>query len=278
MKFFLIFLLLFTLLSCGDYSSGKKNKEQRVNKLSTKTTWYIQLKVDTDHPLRKITEAKLYDIDLFDISAKEINKLKEEGKIVICYFNAGAYEDWRPDKDKFPNDVIGNPMEGWEGEYWLDIRSDKVWQIMEERIKLAKEKGCDGVDSDNVNGYENNTGFDLAYNDQLEYNKFLARKAHQYGLLIGLKNDMEQIKDLVNYFDFSVNEECHQYNECDLLMPFIKQNKPVFNIEYDNQYLTKEGFQVLCEDSKKRDFRTLVMPLELDGSFVKSCDYGEYKW
>jgi len=147
---------------------------------------------------------------------------------------------------------------------------------MVNRLKLAKEKGCDGVDPDNVNGYEKNTGFNLTYSDQLEFNIFLSEEAHKMGLLIGLKNDLNQINDLVDYFDFSVNEECHQYNECDLLMAFINNNKPVFNIEYDEKYINDETeFQNLCKDAKNRNFRTLVMPVELDGSFVKSCDYSE---
>ncbi len=144
---------------------------------------------------------------------------------------------------------------------------------MVDRMQLAKEKGCDGVDPDNVNGYENDTGFDLTYEDQLDYNTFIAEKAHKLGLLVGLKNDLNQIEDLVDYFDFSVNEECHQYNECDLLMPFVEEGKPVFNIEYDKKYLDETNFKLLCEDARQRDFRTLVLPLELDGSFVKSCDY-----
>ncbi len=265
-------LLFLTLSSCGN--SGE-NVISSIS-LSTDTTWYIQLEVDNDHPLRNIKEAIVYDIDLFDTTKEEIQQLKRKGKIVICYFSAGTYENWRPDKDRFPKEVIGNLYEDWEGEYWLDIRTNIVRQIMVNRLKLAKEKGCDGVDPDNVNGYENNTGFNLTYSDQLEFNIFLSEEAHKMGLLIGLKNDLNQINDLVDYFDFSVNEECHQYNECDLLMAFINNNKPVFNIEYDEKYINDDTeFQNLCKDAKNRNFRTLVMPVELDGSFVKSCDYSE---
>ncbi|RMD47057.1 MAG: endo alpha-1,4 polygalactosaminidase [Aquificota bacterium] len=269
----LLLFLSFLFFSCG---SNSETNDSFIT-LSPDTTWYIQLEVDNDHPLKDIKEATVYDIDLFDASKEEIQRLKEEGKIVICYFSAGTYEDWRPDKDRFPLEVIGNPYEGWEGEYWLDIRNEIVKQIMIDRLKLAKEKGCDGVDPDNVNGYENNTGFNLTYSDQIDFNKFLSEEAHKLRLLIGLKNDLNQINDLVDFFDFSVNEECHQYNECDLLMPFIQKNKSVFNIEYDEIYINDEtAFQNLCEDAKNRNFRTLVMPYELDGSFVKSCDYGEY--
>ncbi len=38
---------------------------------------------------------------------------------------------------------------------------------MEARLGLATRKGCDGVDLDNVNGYDNDTGFPLTYDDQI---------------------------------------------------------------------------------------------------------------
>lgn len=46
------------------------------------------------------------------------------GRKVICYFSAGSYENWRPDRHDFPSDVLGNNLEHWEGEKWLDIRDD----------------------------------------------------------------------------------------------------------------------------------------------------------
>jgi len=69
-----------------------------------------------------------------------------------------------------------------------------------------KEKGCDGVEPDNVDGYTNDTGFNLTSNDQIQYNKFLANEAHQRGLSIGLKNNLDQIEVLEPFFDFAVNE------------------------------------------------------------------------
>ena len=255
--------------------SLKVNSSMKNNifKPSLYQNWYIQL----DGDLRTDIPADIYDVDLFDTSEDTIRDLKESGKKVICYFNAGAYEDWREDAYKFNEEDIGKPMDGWEGEYWLNINSENVRKIMVERMELAKEKGCDGVDPDNVNGYLQDTGFNITYEDQLNYNIFLSKEAHKLGLSIGLKNDLEQIKDLVSYFDFAVNEECHQYDECDLLMPFIQNGKPVLNIEYDEKYVNDDiEFSKLCEDAHRRKFKTLVMPIDLDGSFVKSCDYGEW--
>ncbi len=242
-------------------------------KLSVKTTWYWQLQGE----LRTDIPADLYDIDLFDTPKETIEKLKGQGKIVICYFSAGTYEDWRPDAGKFKEEELGNPLSDWPGERWLDIRSENVRKIMTERLDLAKEKGCNGVEPDNLDGYLNNTGFPLTYQDQLNYNRFLAIEAKKRGLLVGLKNDLQQVKELSPYFDFAVNEECHQYDECSYLEPFVKEGKPVFNAEYDQKYLNdEEAFKELCQDAQTRGLRTIVLPKELDGSFVKSCDYGDY--
>ncbi len=265
-KTFIIFLLsinFLILLQKYIYSTDNYFKPSQCN------TWYIQL----DNELKTNINTDIYDIDLFDTSKETIQKLKINNIKVICYFNAGAFENWREDADEFDLKDIGKPLSGWEGEYWLNIKSDKVKKIMKQRLKLAKEKGCDGVDPDNVNGFINNTGFNITYNDQLKYNIFLANEAHKLGLSVGLKNDLFQIKDLVSYFDFAINEECHQFNECDILNPFIENEKPVFNIEYSKDYINNnEKFRKLCEDSFKRKFKTVVMSLGLNGSLYKSCN------
>ncbi len=234
--------------------------------LTPETTWYWQLKGN----LNMEYHAKVYDIDLFNSSKELIDRLHKRGKVVICYFSAGSYEDWRWDKDRFHIEELGEKLESWRDERWLDIRSENIKQIMVDRLTLAKKRGCDGVEADNVDGYINGTGFTLTYNNQIEFNRFLANNAHKLGLLIGLKNDIEQIDDLVSYFDFAINEECHEYNECNNLIPFLKQNKPVFNVEYAERYFDSKEFERLCRDSL--NLRTLFLPMELDGTFIKSCD------
>ena len=69
--------------------------------------------------------------------------------------------------------------------------------IMQARLDLAVQKRCDGVEPDNVDGYANDTGFDLSSLDQLTYNQWLASEAHTRNLSIGLKNDLDQVPALV---------------------------------------------------------------------------------
>ena len=105
--------------------------------------------------------------------------------------------------------MIGKNLDDWEGERWLDIRRlDVLGPIMEARMELCEDKGFDGIEPDNVDGYLNDTGFDLTYEDQLRYNIWLANAAHEHGLSIGLKNDMDQAADLLAYFDWALNEQC----------------------------------------------------------------------
>jgi hypothetical protein len=220
-------------------------------------SWQLQL----DGKLNTKYNVSLYDIDLFDTPKETIKQLHKRGIKVICYFSAGTYEDWRNDSEQFPKDVIGNKLENWEDENWLDIRKiNELAPIMEERMNLAVKKGCDGIDPDNVDGYTNPTGFNLSYEDQLKYNIWLANQAHKRGLAIGLKNDLNQINDLVNYYDFAVNEQCFYYNECDKLLPFIKEDKAVLGVEYE---LNKSQF---CNKAKEMNFSWLKMNYELNGT------------
>ena len=214
----------------------------------------------------------VYDIDLFDSSEQLVSELHENDHKVVCYFSAGSFEEWRPDKGDFNQEDLGDNMDGWEGEVWLDIRSANVRKIMQARLDLAVQKGCDGVEPDNIDGYSNDTGFALTAEDQLDYNRFLAREAHSRNLAVALKNDIEQAADLVDDFDFTINEQCHEYNECDSLAAFIEAGKPVFNAEYAYDYNDPDAMQELCTSALNQNFRTLVLPLDLDDTFRYSCD------
>lgn len=234
-------------------------------KPAVNSTWQWQLQ----GTLNTSYDVDIYDIDLFDTDSSLITQLQNEGRKVICYFSAGSYEAWRPDAGEFATSDLGNTLDGFEDERWLDIRSENVRTIMKTRLELANQKGCDGVEPDNVDGYQNNPGFPLNAADQLSFNRFLAAEAHTLGLAIGLKNDLDQIPELVELFDFSVNEQCHEYNECEALKPFIDADKPVFNAEYKAAYRTNPA--AICPASKALGLQTLILPLDLDDSFRISC-------
>jgi hypothetical protein len=243
-------------------------KDDKWYKPSVSVTWQWQL----SETINSSYSVEIFDIDLFDSSANLIQQLQATGHKVICYFSAGSYENWRFDGPQFNLDVLGNTMDGWPDERWLDIRSKNVRAIMKKRLDLAKQKGCDGVEPDNVDAYTNNSGFKLTAADQLAYNRFIAQEAHSRGLAVGLKNDLEQINQLVEFFDFAINEQCFQYAECDVLARFINAGKPVLHAEYRTKYIRNaDSRKKLCNNAKNRQFSTLILPLDLDDQFRFSC-------
>jgi pectate lyase len=227
-------------------------------------TWQLQGTLNTGYGV------DVYDVDLFETTAAEIAALQANGRRVLCYFSAGSFENWRSDAADFEAAVLGNTLSGYADERWLDIRSGNVFSIMLARLDLAVDKGCDGVEPDNVAGYQASSGFDLSADDQLAFNRNLFNAAHQRGLAVALKNDLEQISGLIDYVDLMVNEQCHEYSECDLLQPFIDAAKPVFNAEYLAIY--QNDPTTVCAASQAAGIHTLVLSVELDDSFNFNCD------
>ena len=234
-------------------------------------TWQWQLK-GTIHTSYGVD---VYDVDLFDCPDAVLTELKAAGKRVICYFSAGSSEDWRADFGEFLASDKGGPLDEWEGERWLDIRSANVHRIMLARLELAKARGCDGVEPDNIDGYDNETGFDLNDRDQLAFNRFLANEAHTRGLAVGLKNDGGQAASLVDYFDFELNEQCHEFDECGDLAVFPAKGKPIFNAEYtaeDTLAAAQALSATVCPAAQSENIRALILPWELDDAFRVSCE------
>ena len=216
----------------------------------------------------------IMDIDGEMNSAATVAALHAQGKKVICYFDAGVYETYRTDAGRFPKSVIGRADEGWDGSYWLDIRKVSVLEpIMKARMQMCKDKGFDAIEPDEIDGWANSTGFPLTYNDQLAYNRALATWAHEINMSIGQKGDIAQSKDLVAYFDWTLNEECFQYDECVTayrddtgqqvpgLTAYTDAHKLVLVAEYKKGTATK--WAKTCSTSKARNFNTSLFKLGL---------------
>jgi len=224
------------------------------------TTYQWQLTGTIDTSLN----VSMYDIDLFDNTDATIQTLHNKGRAVICYFST-QYESWRPDAGDFTKAVLGKNLDDWAGEKYVDIRSPVVRKIMTSRMDLAVSKGCDGIEPDNVDGYQANTGFPLTAADQINFNTFLATEAHSRGLSVGLKNDGDQAKQLQPSFDWALNEQCYEFKECDLLNPFITAGKAVFNTEYSGTAAK------VCPYMVGLKFSSLLKNLDLDASIKAQC-------
>jgi hypothetical protein len=223
-------VLLSLLAGCGDGSSKAAAAGGRWHPVPTTAPWQWQLqgKIDTSVP------ADPYEVDGFFVSARTVRRLHAEGRKAICYLDVGSWENYRPDKDAFPQSVIGRRYQGFPDERWMDIRQiHKLAAPLKKRFDMCRRKGFDAVEPDNINGFTNPTGFPLTASDQLRFNHWVARQVHSRGMSVALKNDPEQAKQLVGSFDFAVVEQCFQYHECGRFSPFVKAGKAVFEAEYE---------------------------------------------
>jgi hypothetical protein len=244
------------------------------------TTFQIQLSKVMTSTTNLPAAIQVYDVDLFDTPASVIAGLKAAGKNVICYFSAGTAENWRTDYSKFQAADLGNEMDDWDGEEWVHTPNANVRTIMVARLQLAKDKGCDGVDPDNVDvyGFGADSGFtDLTKATAIDYLTFLASKAHSLGLAIGLKNAGEIIPDVQPFLQWVVTEQCADYSECGIYTPFSTANKPVFNIQYpfvNNNRKTAVSSAVKAKyctgNSNVPGFTNILKHMNLD-SWVYTC-------
>ena len=95
---------------------------------------------------------------------------------------------------------------------------------------------------------------------------------HIKGLAVGLKDTFNLIGTLAREFDFAVTEQCHEYDECELTGAFTEHRKPVFNAEYPSDEAA--GFTLqdeYCSEVDRLGMHTLILPLDLDGSWRISC-------
>ncbi len=173
-----------------------------------------------------------------------VNAIHANGAHTICYVDAGTDEPFRPDHQAYVNFdnacggcLLGKPVAGFREERWLNINNDQgqrtfILGEVSARVDRCRADGFDAVEFDNVEAYPNDTGLPISEAAQLLFNTALANLAHQKGLTVGLKNDVAQVGDLLPYFDFAINEQCQQFNECSTLDPFVSAGKAVIQVEY----------------------------------------------
>ena len=132
----------------------------------------------------------------------------------------------------------GNSSES--DEKWLDVRQVGILgPIMSARFDICKAKGFDAIEPDNMMVFDQDSGFSIAYAQNLAYVKYLvgdkgstrskvqAQLAHARGMAIAIKNSNGQVADLKNDFDFVISESSFYYQEQAPFVAMIALGKPV---------------------------------------------------
>ena len=165
------------------------------------------------------------------------------GAIAVCYVDVGTLEMGRSDYSQFPSSVVGPAVSGWPGENWLLVTAANqpvILPLMKTRFAdWCQAKGFDAIEPDNVDGWTNISNISQA--DNLAYDLAISQLAHALPLSIGLKNlatdlSASQLPMFVGAFDWALNEQCYEYNECDAYTQsgsFLPAGKAVFDVEYN---------------------------------------------
>jgi hypothetical protein len=187
------------------------------------------------YPGDVVTGETISDIDGQLTPASIVADLHAQGFIVICYMEVGSVETDRPDYQSFVDaGVIGAPVQGWPGEYWIDVTNPAVLPLIKARmVNWCQAGGFDAIEPDDSDVWDNNPGFPITQAQNDQYNIQVAQTAHALGFSIGLKNNPDSAATLEPYYDWSLNEQCFQYQECPLLQQsFLTAGKAVWDVEY----------------------------------------------
>jgi endo-alpha-1,4-polygalactosaminidase (GH114 family) len=236
----------------------------------------------------------VFDIDLYEdgqvsgndhtIDTAAVQAIHDRGADAVCYLSAGTAERFRPDFARYVafdrahhHSLLGKPFSArFPNEYWLNLANgrgqrDFILRRVEARTEKCAHAGFDGVEYDVVDAYAQGhrvTGWHNSPQQQLAFDRALARIAHRNGLSVGLKNDLGQVPKLEPRFDFAVNEQCFQYHECTNnpapgYRAFTRAGKAVFAVEYripPSRFCAKARELGISSIKKASDFSLAARP------------------
>lgn len=213
--------------------------------------------------------SKIIDIDAFSATKELVEAFHARGIKVIAYISVGTIEDYRPDSTLLPPEIIGNVYPAWPDERFLDIREiEKMKPFIISRFDMIKQKGFDGIEPDNMDGYGEINGFDLTLNDAKIFCEWIIDEAHKRGLSIGQKNTEELVPLLYQRFDWALTEDIFNSNTQNDYSLYISANKPVFSAEYSDVMGITDFNTSVCAKAKQLKYF----------AFLKHRDLTQWKY
>ncbi|SDF04858.1 Glycoside-hydrolase family GH114 [Mucilaginibacter pineti] len=279
-KITFLLLAVFSLAAChkNNADTDTVNTVDSTSLSNNKNTWWQPVAgVSFDWQLDDISSADVFsgnvvDVDAFTTSAETVAALHAKGKKVIAYMSAGTLENDRPDASLLPKEVIGKVYPEWPNEKWLDIKQlDKLKPWLNSRFNMIIKKGFDGVEPDNMDSYTNETGFNIQLADAKKYADYLISIAHSNGLSIGQKNVPEFTVDYAAKFDWALTEDAFNQGWQNDMAPYIKNNKPVFAVEYTDVTSQSTFENNICPAAKALGFSAIFKKRDLS-KWVYKCN------
>jgi len=278
-------LLVFALGACGDdgppappFDSSVMPPDDGAPEVVPCTTcwvpapgsaknWDVQLTAPFDLSVQRA----MYDLDLFDVVPSPQTLSYADGDLVIpagtlptaiadlqaantkvvCHLGAGLIDTTDPDAAKFPTALIGKDTHSWQNGFTtvrsIDYRDPRILALVEKRLDLAKQIGCDAVEPDGIDSFKDDTGFVLTEDDEIKYFYQVAAEAHRRTLSVGMKN-VFQVPNVIDalpaVYDWMFTLRCAEFLDCGLETAFIVASKAVFGVDIKAPDATGHGIAV----------------------------------
>jgi uncharacterized protein (TIGR01370 family) len=216
---------------------------------------------------------KIIDIDAFSASKELIDAFHKRGIKVIAYISVGTIEKYRDDSYLLPSDIIGNIYPAWPDERFLNIREiNKIRPFITSRFDMIKAKGFDGIEPDNLDGYNEDNGFSLTLEDTKIFCEWIISEAHNRGLSIGQKNTEELVPLMYNKFDWALTEDIFDANIENNYRLYISAGKPVFSAEYTDAMSVNDFNSMVCNKAKQLKYFAFLKHRDLT-QWKYECNY-----
>jgi hypothetical protein len=213
-------------------------------------------------------DAQLFYLDAELQDPADLATLHAEGRRYLCYLSAGSLEEFRDDAQEFPQQVIGEPLNRFPEERWLDVRAPVVRELMARRIEALARAGCDGVPPSSLSVHAADSGFALTVDDTLDYARWVAERIHAAGMSAGLTAPAALTSELWPTFDFGLAIACLEGTRCAEFAVFEQAGKPVLHVELGDE----DSAIQICNDAQPLGFLPLVTSPSFNGQSVRCRD------
>jgi cysteinyl-tRNA synthetase len=158
-------VLLVMAAACSDSDeAGDSDSAADAENTGDVGNFVYQLQDYADDGLDELADAP-HDLAVIDLTRdghddyfteEEVGDLQDSGKTVLAYFEIGSIEDFRPEYDELPDDMILNQWPEWPEEYFVRYWEPAWWEtVIRPRVDQALAAGFDGVYLDTPLAYEN---------------------------------------------------------------------------------------------------------------------------
>ena len=197
-----------------------------------------------------------------------IPAIKANGNMVGGYISIGTGEKWRADFSELEPFLVSKMWGDWDGEYFVNVTTTGIVDVMKARIDSMAKWGCDWVEFDNMDwtfddDYRIEYGFQVTIEEGVAYYQELCNYVHEKGMKCMAKNMEDGSSDFDGVLYESYNDDKNWW-DVDGAQSFLDAGKLVIINHYNESDCDKvytdymnyynRDLSFICEDSDLKKY------------------------